>query len=99
MEEGEGVSWVTYTLTTAGPVTIEAILPGAPGMRSFKSVCAPNVMSLAHSALASPPGASVAGETCGLTILQRDRCSSHPSCGLFSIVQLCLQTGSASVSC
>ena len=73
VEEGEGVSWVTYTLTTAGPVTIEAILPGVPGMRSFRAACAPAAMLLAHSALASPPGRTTAGEPCNLIIKQHDR--------------------------
>ena len=43
MEEGEGVSWVTYTLNTAGPVTLEAILPEAAGCAqlqgSLRSKC------------------------------------------------------------
>lgn len=73
MEEGEGISWVTYTLRTAGPVTLEAILPEAAGVRSFKAACAPNVMSLAHSALASPPADTIAGEACCLIITQHDR--------------------------
>ena len=74
MEEGEGVSWVTYTLSTAGPVMLEAILPEAAGVRSFKAVCAPNGMSLAHSALASLPADTPAGEACRLIITQHDRC-------------------------
>ena len=73
MEEGEGVSWVTYTLATAGPVAIEAILPGVAGMRSFRAVCAPAVMSLAHSTLASPAERTVAGEPCSMIIKQHDR--------------------------
>ena len=75
------MSWVTYTLETAGAVTIEAILPGEPGMRSFRAVCAPAVMSLAHSAVASAPDTTVAGETCSLTIKQHDRYSAHPLTG------------------
>ena len=73
MDEGEGVNWVTYTLNTAGPVTLEAILPEAAGMRSFKAVCAPNRMSLKHSALASLPADTTAGEASCLIITQHDR--------------------------
>ena len=64
---------MTYTLATAGAVTIEAILPGEAGMRSFRAVCVPAAMSLTHSALAGPPAATVAGEPCSLVIKQRDR--------------------------
>lgn len=67
------MSWVTYTLETAGAVTIEAILPGEPGLRSFRAACAPAVMSLAHSAVVRAPDTTVAGEPCSLIIKQRDR--------------------------
>lgn len=67
------MSWVAYTLETAGAVTIEAILPGEAGMRSFRAACAPAVMSLAHSTVASPPDTTIAGEACSLIIKQHDR--------------------------
>ena len=73
VEEGEGVSWVTYIMKAAGSVTLEVILPGTTGVRTFRSVCAPNVMSLAHSALVSEPAETAAGQPCSLVIKQRDR--------------------------
>ena len=73
VEEGEGVSWVTYTMSTAGPLTLEAILPGASGARTFQAVCAPNVMSLGHSVLLSPSAQATAGQPCSLVIEQHDR--------------------------
>ena len=89
---------MTYTLTAAGPVTIEAILPGVPGMRMFRAACVPNMMSLAHSALGSPPGGTVAGEPCTLTIKQHDRYSTHP-CSHLLMVQLCSSFGHAASFC
>ena len=73
IEEGEGVSWVTYTMNTAGPLTLEAILPGASGARTFQAVCAPNVMSLGHSVLLSASAQATAGQPCSLAIKQHDR--------------------------
>lgn len=73
MEEGESISWVTYTMSKAGPVTLEAILPGETGVRSFSAVCTPNVMSLAHCTMAGSPAEAAAGESCTLTIKQHDR--------------------------
>ncbi len=75
------MSWVTYILETAGTVTVEAILPGEPGMRSFRAGCAPAVMSLAHSAVASASDTTIAGEPCTLTIKQRDRYWPCPLAG------------------
>ncbi|MCJ1358457.1 MAG: hypothetical protein MMC33_008457 [Icmadophila ericetorum] len=73
VEEGEGVSWVTYTMNSAGPLTLEAILPGASGARTFQAVCAPDVMSLGHSVLLSPSAQDTAGQPCSLVIKQHDR--------------------------
>lgn len=93
VEEGEGVSWVTYTLATAGAVTIEAILPGEAGMRSFRAVCMPAAMSLAHSALMRAPGETVAGETCSMVIKQCDRYPDEPFCQPLRTVHCCLSIG------
>ena len=72
VEEGEGVSWVTYTMNRAGPLTLEAILPCASGTRTFQAVCAPNLMSLGHSALLSASAQACAGQPCSLVIKQHD---------------------------
>jgi len=73
VEEGEGVSWVTYITEAAGPITLEVILPGTTGVRTFRSVCAPNAMSLVHSVLVSEPAETAAGQPCSLVIKQHDR--------------------------
>lgn len=67
------MSWVTYVMEAAGPVTLEVILPGTTGVRTFRSVCAPTAMSLAHSALVSEPAETAAGRPCSLVIEQHDR--------------------------
>ena len=64
---------MTYTMHTAGPLTLEAILPGASGARTFQAVCTSNVMSLGHSVLLSASAQATAGHPCGLVIDQHDR--------------------------
>ncbi len=64
---------MTYTMNSAGPLTLEAILPGASGARTFQAVCAPDVMSLGHSVLLSPSAQDTAGQPCSLVIKQHDR--------------------------
>ena len=73
VEEGEGISWVTYTMKTAGPLTLEAIVPGESGARTFQAVCAPDIMSLGHSVLLSASAQATAGQPCSLIIEQHDR--------------------------
>lgn len=68
---------MAYLLTTAGPFSVAARLPGSPEARTFRGACLPGPLSLARCALLEHAPAGAVGSTGTLLLSQADRCASH----------------------
>ena len=80
MDKGDGRFEVAYTVTTAGPVSIAASLPGQAGVRLFEAQCEAAGAALGRCTVAAVAEALVAGDTGALVFWQADRCAADMHC-------------------
>ena len=72
-ELGNGLAEVSYTVTTAGPFSIAARLPGSLEARIFQGMCLPGPLSLAKCTLLEHAPAATAGSMGTILLHQADR--------------------------
>ena len=89
MDKGDGRCEVAYRVTTAGPVSIAASLPGQAGVRLFEAQCEAAGAALGRCTVAAVAEALVAGDTGALVFWQADRCAAELHCSLLGSSSCC----------